>query len=168
MVVMGHIIGPFGVQGLVKISPYTEHIDGLLGYSTWWLGKGDGQWREMEVTNGHVNGNTLTVKLSKCADRTEAVQFKGMQIAIPRSQLQNLSENGDDGYYWADLIGTTIINLQGEVLGKVTGLLETGANDVLQVQKPNDRERLIPYIDHVITEVDLKSLIITVDWSIDY
>lgn len=165
---MGHVIGSFGVQGCIKVSPYTEHIDGLLEYSTWWLGRGDGQWREMEATNGHVNGNTLTVKLSKCNDRTEALQFKGMQIAIPRSHLPDLSENGDDGYYWSDLIGTTVINLQDEELGKVTGLLETGANDVLQVQNPSEKEILIPFIDHVIMRVDLKSLKIIVDWSADY
>ena len=63
------------------------------------------------------------------------MQLKGMQVAVPRSQLPVLSKNGEDGYYWSDLIGLEVVNLQGEELGKVTGLLETGANDVLQVQE---------------------------------
>lgn len=171
MVVMGHITGPFGLQGQIKVSPYTEYIDSLLDYSIWWLRKDGGEWQEAEMTNGHVAGNALTVHLNKCADRTEAARFKGMQIAIPRDHLPEIPDNGDDGYYWSDLMGAIVVNLQGERLGRVTGLLETGANDVLQVQdvdSPDKKERLIPYIDQVVKEVDLKSFKITVDWGIDY
>ena len=60
--------------------------------------------------------------------------------------------------------------MRGEELGVVTGLLETGANDVLQVRnlKEGDMERLIPFIPEVIIKVDLKATQITVDWDLDY
>ncbi len=78
---------------------------------------------------------------------------------------------GEDGYYWSDLIGLEVVNLQGEELGKVVaGLLETGANDVLQVQnsKEGGSERLIPFISEIIVKVDLKAGRMTVDWGMDY
>ena len=100
----------------------------------WWLGSGDGEWRNVKVNASGVHGNILTALLEQCADRNAATELKGLQIAIPRSQLPVLSNSGKDGYYWSDLIGLEVVNLQGEALGKVTGLLETGANDVLQVQ----------------------------------
>lgn len=168
MVTMGHIIGPFGVLGWVKIFPYTETIGGLLDYPTWWLERKDKEWQEAIVSNGYINGDKLAVKLEQCANRNEAMQLKGMQIAIPRDHLPHLPNNGEDGYYWSDLIGTTVTNLQGEELGKVTGLLETGANDVLRVQKLHEKEKLIPFIDPIIIKVNLKLRQITVDWGIDF
>ncbi len=170
MVVMGRIIGPFGVSGGIKVFPYTEHVDGLLDYPAWWLGRNDADWREVKVAGCDVHGSVLTAVLEQCADRTAAMGLKGMQIAIPRSQLPVLSKSGKDGYYWSDVIGLEVVNLQNEELGIVTGLLETGANDVLQVQslKEGEGERLIPFISQVITKVDLKACRITVDWGMDY
>ena len=171
MVVMGHITGAFGIRGCIKVSPYTESIDSLLDYSTWWLRRDEGEWHKVEITNGQAAGKTLTVKLKECAGRNEAAKYKGMQIAIPRDQFPDLSENDEEGYYWSDLIGSDVINIQGEHLGKVAGLLETGANDVLQVldtSSSNKKERLIPYIEPVIKEIDLASSRIIVDWGSDY
>jgi 16S rRNA processing protein RimM len=84
--------------------------------------------------------------------------------------LPHLAENGKDGYYWSDLIGTSVFNLQNEEFGNVIGLLRTGANDVLQVQsvRGDQKERLIPFIDQVIVDVDLEARKITVDWGLDY
>jgi 16S rRNA processing protein RimM len=112
----------------------------------------------------------LTALLEQYADRTAATQLKGLQVAIPRSQLPALSGSGKDGYYWADLIGLEVSNLQGEALGKVTGLLETGANDVLKVQSPAEdkKEHLVPFIGSVIIRVDLQGGRMTVDWGADW
>lgn len=169
MIVMGRIIGPFGILGGLKVFPYTEYVDGLRGYPVWWLGSGDGDWREVKVAGCGVHGNVLTAGLEQCTDRSAAIKLKGMQVAIPRDLLPVLSKNGNDGYYWSDLIGLEVVNLQNEELGKVTGLLETGANDVLQVKIMEDeRGRLIPFVDQVIVKVDLKVGRITVDWGVDY
>src|SRR5687768_2007074 len=170
MTVMGRVIGPYGVAGWIKVFPYTENIDGLLDYPKWWLGRGDGNWRVFKVAGSEVHGNVLTALLEQYEDRTEAMRLKGLEVAIPRSQLPVLSKSGKDGYYWSDLIGLEVVNLQGEELGKVAGLLETGANDVLQVQSLEDGEgeRLIPFIDQVIVKVDLKARRIMVDWGADY
>jgi len=170
MVVMGHIMGPFGISGWVKVYPYTEYIDGLLEYSSWWLSKENDEWQEVQVVTGHINGNALNAKLKKYTDRTQALRLKGMQIAIPRSQLPTLPEDGDCGYYWSDLIGAEVVNLKDEKLGKVVGLFETGANDVLRTQYMGKerKEILIPFIEQVVIKVDLKLSRIIVDWDIDY
>ncbi len=167
---MGHITGPFGILGWVKINTYTEHVDSLLDYSTWWLGKENNPWQQVQVETGHINGNTLNAKLKTCSDRTQALQLKGMQIAIPRDQLPALPDGGESGYYWSDLIGTEVVNLANEKLGTAIGFFETGANDVLRVQHSdeNKKEILIPFIQQVVIKVDLKEARITVDWGLDY
>lgn len=170
MVVMGHVIGPFGVHGWIKISPYTEYTDGLMDYPNWWLSRNTDLWQEVHVTEGRINGNILTAKLEEYADRTQAEQLKGMLIAVPRELLPQLPETGNDGYYWTDLIGTKVVNLTGTSLGTVTGLLETGANDVLRIRYlgKENREILIPFIERFVVKVDLKQSEITVDWKTDY
>lgn len=165
---MGHIIGPFGVYGWVKINPFTEHLDGLMNYPLWWLSKDNKDWQMVHVVAGRVSGNILNAKLKEYTDRTQAFTLSGMQIAIPRSEFPDLPEDGIEGYYWSDLIGTTALNLKGEELGKVVGLFETGANDVLRIQDGNKKEILIPFIEQFIIKVDLKLARITVDWGIDY
>lgn len=170
MIVMGQIISPFGVLGWVKVFPFTEFVDGLLDYPVWWVGKGDGKWREMNVAKCNVHTKMLTALLEQCADRTAAMMLSGMQIAIPRNQLPVLSDSGEDGYYWSDIIDLKVVNLQGEELGNVTGLMESGSSDVLQVRslKEGKSERLIPFVDQVIVKVDLKTCRIIVDWGLDY
>lgn len=170
MVIMGHVIGPFGVYGWIKVHPYTEHIDGLMEYPSWWLGKENDEWQEVHVVTSHSNGSTLNAELKEYTDRAQALKLKGMQIAIPRSQLPALPEEGECGYYWSDLIGADVLNLKNEALGKVVGLFETGANDVLRIQSigKEKKEILIPFIAQAVIKVDLKLSRIIVDWGIDY
>lgn len=167
---MGHIMGPFGVYGWIRIGTYTEHIGGLMDYSTWWLSSDDVKWQEVHVIDGRVNGNILIAKLKGFSDRTQVLKLKGMRIAVPRSQLPVLSKDGRDGYYWSDLIDTKVLNLKGEELGKVVGLFETGANDVLRIKNTTheSKEILIPFIDQFVISIDLELSRITVDWGIDY
>lgn len=170
---MGHVIGPHGVQGCVKVAHYTEKITTLLDYPTWWLGSSNSKlddWSEISVKSYFIHVDRLVVLLSNITNRTEAIRLKGMQIAIPKNQLPVLPENGDAGYYWVDLIGSQVVNIQNEALGQVIGLLETGANDVLRVKgaAKDSQERLVPFIDQVIVQVDLKvrRFWLTGDWTI--
>jgi len=170
MVVMGRIVGSFGVYGWVKIFPFTEFVDGLLNYPIWWLGKGEGEWREIKVIKCNVHSKILVSLLEQCSDRTAAMKLKNMLIAIPRNQLPALSSSGNDGYYWEDLVGLKVVNLQSEELGSVIGIIASSSNDILQVQslKEGESERLIPFINKVIVNVDIGAHQIIVDWGSDY
>lgn len=159
---MGHVGAPFGVRGWVKVHAYTEHSDSLLDYPVWWLGH-NGQWRECEVLACDVHPKALVAHLAGCDDRDAAAALRGSEIAVPRESLPQVDENE---YYWADLIGLKVVNTAGQELGSVTGLLETGANDVLVVQ--GERERLIPFVAQVVLEVDLAAGAVRVDWGLDY
>lgn len=162
MVTMGRIAAPFGVQGWIKVQPFTKEVGGLKDFPVWWLGSGD-NWRQYPVLEAGIHGQTLIAKLAGCDDRDAAARLKGCEIAVPREQLPAA---GADEYYWADLIGLAVVNAQDEALGTVSDLLATGANDVLVVR--GERERLIPFIAQVVLEVDLVAKRIRVDWGADY
>ncbi|ADI30862.1 16S rRNA processing protein RimM [Methylotenera versatilis 301] len=179
MVVMGRIVAPYGVFGWLKIVPDTEAFDGLFDYDTWWLGKGD-DWREMVVETAKTHNDVLVVKLKGIDDRDAALACKGKQIAVPREQLPEAEENE---YYWSDLIGLRVKNKQDVDFGLIVDVFETGANDVIAVRadviqsedstvkavaKEKPQERLIPFIDDVVLEVDLAAKTMLVDWDADF
>ncbi len=164
MVIMGRVAAAHGIRGWIKVQPFTEYLDSLMDYPSWWLGPENGPWREVEVRQCEVHSKTLAAQLADCSDRNAAEKLKGLLIAVPRSSLP---EQDEDEYYWADLIGLAVVNGAGETLGTVANLLETGANDVLCVRSESG-EILIPFVDSAIKQVDLKSGVIRVDWSADY
>jgi 16S rRNA processing protein RimM len=162
-VVMGRVAAPYAVQGWIKIQPYTEYLDSLLDYGAWWLGHEEGRragWREYRVLEGKVHGQTLLARLEGVDDRNASEALKGLDVAVDRAEFPETDENE---YYWDDLIGLDVVNVQGVVLGQVAGLLETGAHDVLRVT--GERERLIPFVDAYVREVDMKGRRILVEWE---
>ena len=169
MAVMGRIVGSFGVYGWVKIFPFTESVNGLLSYPIWWLGDDNGEWNEIKVIKCNAHAKILIALLDQCTDRTAAMRLKNTLISIPRNHLPVLSNSGKDGYYWEDLVGLKVVNLQDEELGSVVGIIAS-SNDILQVQslKEGERERLIPFINKVIVKVDIGTHQIIVDWGSDY
>lgn len=159
---MGRIVAPYGIFGWLKIQPDTEVLDGLLDYPDWWVGR-ENDWQKYEVETARIHSNTLLVKLKGVSDRDAAFALKTKRIAVPREQLPEPEENE---YYWSDLIGLQVTNLQQVDLGKVAELFETGANDVLVVK--GDRERLIPFVDQVVLNVDLDARTMQVDWDAEF
>lgn len=159
---MGRIAAPFGVKGWVKLRPDTAAAESLLSYKTWWIDSAGG-WREVAVAEARVQDRTLVARLDGCNDRDAAAALRGKSVAVPRGALPR-TEGGE--YYWVDLIGLAVVNGDAQDLGRITGILQTGANDVLVVA--GERERLIPFIAQVVREVDLASGMMRVEWGADY
>ena len=163
LVSMGYVAGAFGIRGWVKVVADTEFADSLLDYDTWWLGQ-NGQWRAYRLEEGGAQPKNVNAKLAGVEHRDAAFALKGLTVAVPRSQMPEAAE---DEYYWADLIGLSVVNLQGEALGTVKQLLSTGANDVLVVHD-GKTERLLPFVNAIVIEVDQAAKVIKVDWGLDY
>lgn len=159
---MGQIVAPYGIKGWIKVRPFTETADSLLDFPVWWLGR-EGQWREVRVIDASVHGGAIVANIDASPDRNVAEKLKGFQIAVPRSSLPAA---GEDEYYWSDLIGLKVSNLEGIELGSVTDIIETGANDVLEVK--GDVTHLIPFVRKIVLDVDLGNRVIRVDWGADY
>lgn len=162
MVAMGRFSAPYGVKGWIKIRLFAETLESLTRHGTWWVGE-ESEWREFAVDAARPHGKTVVAKLKGVEDRNAALSLKGALIAVKRSQLPK-AKAGE--YYWTDLVGLKVVNLDGEELGTVKNLLATGANDVLRVM--GERERLVPFIPQVVREVNLTQGVMRVDWDLDY
>lgn len=157
---MGRISGVYGVRGWVRVFSYTQPRENIITYQPWYLKQGD-DWLERRLAEGRQHGKGVVARLADCEDRDKAAVMIGTEIGIQRHQMPR-PEPGQ--YYWADLIGLKVSNLDGDDLGTVDHLIETGANDVLVVH--GDRERLIPFVpEQVVISVDLEQGEIRLDWD---
>jgi 16S rRNA processing protein RimM len=161
--VMGRFAAPFGVQGWLRVTSYTEVPENLLHYSPWYIRKQE-SWQVVDVVSGRQHGKGLVVQLKDCTDRDAAAVLTGTDIGIFRSQLP-AAEAGE--YYWSDLIGMQVITKDERILGRLDHLFETGANDVMVVK--GEQEYLVPYIEgQVVVSVDPETREIRVDWDPDF
>ncbi len=162
-ILVGRISGLFGVRGWIKVFSYTEPRDNIVRYSPWHLRCAGGE-RAVEVAAGRSHGEGVVAKLKGVDDRDAAAALAGADIEVDRRQLEPLPAGE---YYWAQLLGLQVVDMQGRTLGAVDHLLRTGANDVLVVE--GDRQRLIPFVQGVIVrDIDLDAGVMRVDWEPDY
>ena len=168
MLVVGRITTVFGVRGWLKVFSYTENVETLFDYQPWWIDLPSGL---TELVADDFKRQNLIVQILDFDDRDIARQeLCQKNIAVERSEFPELDSNE---YYWHQLEGLRVISIQDGIdLGVVAGLMETGANDVLEVKGDIDsldfKERLIPYTKQVVLTVNLVSKKIEVDWDAEF
>jgi 16S rRNA processing protein RimM len=163
---MGRVTAPYGVQGWIKVRAYTAEPDGLLAYPVWWLASSDDRWREFAVREARVHGATLVAQLDGLDQREDAAQWRGAAIGVPKAMLPALPAGE---VYWSDLVGLTVVNRSGVVLGRVAAVLETAAHPVLRVVAEGVvAERLIPLGPAHVDAIDIAGARIVVDWQPEY
>ncbi len=169
-IVVGRLGAPHGVRGWLKLHSFTENSEDLFNYGLLYFLK-DGQWLPFPMEQWKPHAKFYAVKLKLCDDRNQAALYTNCDIAIDASQLPETQGND---VYWHELEGMNVVsaNENNALLGVIDSIMETGANDVLVI-KPcdgsvDDEERLVPYIDQVIVNIDKKASRITVAWDSTY
>lgn len=163
---VGYVSGAFGVTGSIRVTPFSHDADALLTVKTWWLDKPS--LGPVTVRTAKMHGGEVVAQIVGMLDRNASEALKGAAVSIPRSEFPALPE---DEYYWSDLIGLDVVNLQGEALGRVTDMMHNGAQSILRVAPVAEGgvdERLIPFVDHFVKSVNTAAKTITVDWGLDY
>jgi len=170
LVLVGYISGAFGIHGWVKIRPYSSDADAMLSAKTWWIDKPD--LHDVERLDAKIHGEDVVAKLIGVADRNAAEALKGSTVKISRKHFPPLA---DGEFYWLDLIGLQVENLQGDHLGIVRDLMDNGAHPILRVAAADipeaelhKHEKLIPFVDNFVKEVNQSAGKIQVDWGSDY
>jgi 16S rRNA processing protein RimM len=171
---VGYVSGAYGLQGWIRIRPYSADADALLSAKTWWLGNPEqpGLLRDVDMRQAKNHSGDVVAQLVGVATREAAEALKGTAVQISRKHFPALS---DGEFYWVDLIGLEVVNLQGERLGVVESMMDNGAHPILRVAaesvdglEKTQREILIPFVDQFVTHVDLTAKKITADWGLDY
>lgn len=167
MVVLGRLLAPYGVKGWLHLRTFGDDPASWKRMSQWWLAREDGaeaHWITAKLSSLRQHGGGWVAKLEGVDTYEGAEAKKGWFVAAPRDELP---ATGNGEYYWTDLIGLQVVNVQGESLGIVESLIETGANDVVQV-RDGEVERLLPFVEQVVKKVDVAGGRMTVEWQADW
>lgn len=169
-ITLGKLTSAYGVRGWVKVYSFTQPMDAILEYSPWYV-RGLEGIKPMNVLRGRSHGDGMVASLEGVETREQAHSLRGLEVCVPKHLLPKL-EAGE--YYWHELIGLQVINVQGQNLGKIVDMMSAGsANDVMIVRGDansiDQEERLIPYVvDQYVLSVALDLGQIQVDWLPEY
>ena len=186
---VGRIIDAWGIKGGLKVLPFSADPQALFSSRRWYLRApegpvaggaaprpaiaGQGWPRLLKITQAREHGDGVVATAQDVADRSAAEALKGARIFVARSSFPTAAT---DEYYWVDLIGLAVFNREGQALGEVIDLLDTGPHSVLRLRRPDavagarpeEAERLIPFVSAFVDQVDLPGRRIQVDWGLDY
>ncbi|MDN3921925.1 ribosome maturation factor RimM [Roseateles violae] len=180
---VGRILDAWGVKGWIKVQAYSSDAQALFSSRRWFLQPPEESKPLMakpktalpqllKILAVRDHGEGIVAGVQGVNDRNGAEALRGARIFISRSAFPSADPNE---YYWVDLIGLNVVNRQGETLGEVVGLIDTGPHSVLRIVPPGltapvkpDQERLIPFVAAFVDDVDLEQRLITVDWGLDY
>ena len=187
---VGRVMGAWGIKGGIRVAPFSKDPQALFSSRRWFIrppeapvpGPGPRSAASayppvLRITHSKEQGDAVVATAQELRDRSAAEAMRGARVFIARS---NFPTAGDGEFYWIDLIGLAVVNRQGEALGDVIGLLDTGAHSVLRLRRPDAQtpagdaapsdtsERLIPFVGAFIDDVDLAGKRIIVDWGLDY
>ncbi len=158
--VVGRVLRPHGVRGELRVGIFTDYPERLGQRTDFYLAHPDfpEAVQRYPVEKSRLHKKVLLLKLSGCDDRNEADELRGMLVQIPIEEAVPLEEGE---YYHFQLIGVRVEMENGEWLGQVAEVIETGANDVYVVQGPRG-EVLLPAVDDVVLDLDLESRLMVV------
>ncbi len=182
---VGRIGEPWGLKGWVKVQPFAADPQALFSSRRWFLLPSEkvGPLRPaagvpaipslLKITQIKDHGDVVVALAQEAPDRNAAEALRGARVFIGRASFP---KPDPDEFYWVDLIGLAVVNREGDKLGTVAGLIDTGPHSVLRVApevlpagvSAQDAERLIPFVGAYVDAVSLEQKLITVDWGMDY
>lgn len=149
---IGQIVNHFGIKGMVKVNPFTDDISQFEEMETILVEK-KGSIQEMQIEDVKYSKNQVLLKLKGIETVEEAEKYRNCYLKLPREKARKLPKNT---YFIADLIGLEVYTEEGNLLGKVDDIYNTGASDIYVIKDELGKQILLPAIKEVIKQVDLE------------
>ena len=177
---VGCITDAWGVKGWFKVKPFSSDPQALFSSRRWFVrapesvGPGasvklSGLPPLLKILAVKNHGDGVVAQAQDVSDRAGSEALRGARLFISRGSFPTA---GPDEYYWIDLLGLAVFNREGEHLGEVVGLIDTGPHSVIRVAPTGVTaeadERLIPFVAAFVDSVSLPQRRIDVDWGLDY
>lgn len=151
-ITVGRILSPWGVKGQVKVEALTDDVKRFEKLERVFIDT-ETVCNDVESVVYLKNG-FVVLKLKNIDTPEQAEKFRGVYLKILREDAVKLPEGR---FFICDIIGLCVFTESGELLGKITDVLQTGANDVYVVEKKNGRQILVPAIKQVVKKIDLEN-----------
>lgn len=150
---VGQIVNTFGIKGFVKIYPYVDDITRFDDLKNVYI-KSKKSNQKMEIEEVKYQKNMVLVKFKGIETIEEAEKLRNSYIEIDRKDAIKLEEGQ---YFIADLLGLDVFTDTGEKLGILEDIFNAGSSDIYVVKNELGKQFLLPYIDDVVKDIDLKN-----------
>lgn len=150
---VGVIANTHGIRGEVKVFPTTDDVTRFKRLKEVLLDTGK-EYLPLEVVQARFFKNLVILKFKGVDNINDIEKYKGKSLMVTREHAVDLAE---DEYFIADLIGLRAVSDEGEELGILDDVLQTGANDIYVIRKPGTDELLVPAIHDCVEKVDLEA-----------
>jgi 16S rRNA processing protein RimM len=156
---IGKVVKAHGLKGHLKVLPYGETFSTLSAEEKITANLPDGTSLTLTVAEIRPLQKTFVLMSREIGTVEEAHRLVGAELCVPESRLP---PTAPDEFYWYQLIGLEVVNTEGQKLGTLEEIIETGSNDVYVVRRGRE-EILVPAIEEVVRDVDLQRRLMTVD-----
>ena len=148
LIVIGKIVAPHGVRGDVRVTPLTDFPDRFLTMKSVLVG----EKRSLPIETAKFHKQFLLLKFRGFDDRNAVEELRGQLLHVHRQDLVPLQEGE---FYVFDIIGMEVYTVDGNLLGKIGEVIETGSNDVYVVERPDNRPLLVPALKKIVATMDV-------------
>lgn len=155
---VGKIVNTHGLRGEVKVVPWTDYPEVFEDIEYVYAQK-RGEYERLDIAGIKYQKGNIIVRFSQIKDINEAEKYKNLVLYAERELLGELPEGV---YYIADLIGLEVVKEDGESIGAIADVLNTGSNDIYDVKREGKKNLLIPVIDEVVLNIDMENKKVTV------
>jgi 16S rRNA processing protein RimM len=152
---LGEIGAAQGLKGEVRLHSYTQEPGAIAGYGP----LEDGGGRAVEIESLRATPKGLVARIKGVTTREGAEALTRTKLYIPRALLP---ERGEEEWYHADLIGLAAFAPDGTELGKVAGVHNFGASDLIEIAPADGPTVLVPFTREAVPEVDVEGGRLTV------
>lgn len=150
---IGQIVNTFGIKGFVKVMPYVDDIERYGELEKVYVKKGKDLITEYQVEEVKYQKNMVLLKLKGIETIEEAEKLRNSYLEVKREDAIKLEEGE---YFIADLIGAQVLTDEGENLGKLDDIFNTGSNDIYVVKDDLGKQILLPAISDIIKEINVE------------
>jgi len=159
LLLIGKIVGVHGFKGTVKVCSYAESLSAFKPGGLILVRDSKSLDKTYVIRWVKPHTRTILLSLQGVDERDMSEMLVGSDLFIEKAKCL---EPEDGSYYWFDIIGLSVYTIDEKFIGRVESIIPTGSNDVYVV-KNNDDEILIPGLESVVKEIDLKQKIMRVD-----
>ena len=156
---------PHGLRGEVTVQTHTDDPEGRYVPGTVFATEaaaGTGVPRALTLASARKHREIWLLGFEEIPDRTGAESLRGTRLLLDPEELDEDTDD-NEGWYEHDLVGLAVVDPSGAALGEVTGLVVGAAQDLLEVRLAGGREALVPFVEAIVTEVDVEGGHVVVD-----
>ena len=155
-VTLAAVTGAHGVAGEVRLKLFGEGLDALKSHKCF----NEGTLTLSKIRSDNKGG--AIARFAEVGDRDAAERLRGTALTVTRAELPPL---GEGEYYHVDLLGLAVVTDTGDALGTVVDVLNYGAGDLVEIERPEGKRFLVPMTEQAVPRWGAETLVISADFA---